>query len=128
MQRTESLTSEAEDKTKEVENIKKVLKTNGYKHWIFNTMQPRRNKANINTRETNIRQHAIVLPYISKLSEQLARIFKSYDLPVYHKPINTPRCLLVHPKDKTGKAAKFGVVYHINCQYYKGETARPLST
>ena len=72
----------------------------GYKPWIFNTIQPRRNKENVNTRETNRRQHGIGLPYISKLSEELVRILKSYDIPVYHKPINTLRSLLVHPKDK----------------------------
>ena len=74
-----------------------------------------RNKDNVNTRETNGRQHAIGLPYITKPSDQLARIFKSYDIPVYHKPINTLRSLLVYPKDKTDKAAKCGVVYDIQC-------------
>ena len=65
-------------------------------------------------------------------SEQLTRIFKSYDIPVYHKPINTLRSLLVYPKDKTDKAAKCGVVYDNQCpdcnQHNIGETARPLGT
>ena len=39
-QRAESLTSEEEDKTKEEEHIKKVVKMNGYKPWIFNTIEP----------------------------------------------------------------------------------------
>ena len=68
------------------------------------TMQIRRKKENTTT-ETSRRQHAIGLHYISKLSEQVARIFKSYDITVYHKPINTLRSLLVHPKDRTAKAA-----------------------
>ena len=106
MHRPESLVSEKEDKPKELEHIKKVLKINGYKPWIFNTMQPMRNPVNVNTRETNRRQHAIGLPYISKLSEQLARSFTSYDIPVYHKPINTLRFLLVQPKDKSDKATE----------------------
>jgi len=55
------------------------------------------------------------LPYINTLSEQLARIFKSYDIPVYYKPIKILKSLLVHPKDKTEKAAKCGVVYDIQC-------------
>ena len=105
---------------------------NGCKPWIFNTIQPRRNKENVNTRETNRRQHAIGLPYISKLSKQLARIFKSYDIPEYHKPINTLRFLLVHSKDKRDKVAKWGVVYDIQCpdcnQHCIAETARPLGT
>ncbi|KAI0215986.1 hypothetical protein LSAT2_031963 [Lamellibrachia satsuma] len=57
---------------------------------MFNITQPRRKKENTTT-ETSRRQHAIGLSYISKLSEQVARIFKSYDIPVYHKPINTLR-------------------------------------
>ena len=70
--------------------------------------------------------------FVAIQSEQLARIFQSYDIPVYHKPINTLRSLLVSSKDKTDKVAKCGVVYDIQCpdcnQHYIGETARPLST
>ena len=95
-------------------------------------MQPKRNKQNINMRETNRRQHTMGLPYISKLSKQLARIFKFYDIPVYHKPIKILRSLLVHQKDKIDKAAKCGMVYDIQCpdcnQHYIGETVRSLGT
>ena len=63
LQWAESLVSEKEDKIKGVEHIKKVLKMKGYKPWIFNTMQPKRNHENINTKETNRRQHATGLPY-----------------------------------------------------------------
>ena len=39
---------------------------------------------------------------------------------------------MVHPKDRTAKAAKCGVVYDIQCpecdQHYIGETARTLGT
>ena len=100
-----NLITEEEDKNTEVDHIKKVLKANGYKTWMFNTTQPMRRKENTTT-ETSRRQHAIGLHYISKLSEQIARIFKSYNIPVYHKPINTLRSLLVHPNDRTAKAAK----------------------
>ena len=131
LQRAENLITEEEDKNTEVDHIKKVLKANGYKTWVFNTTQPMKRKENTTT-ETSRRQHAIGLPYISKLSEQVARIFKSYNIPVYHKPINTLRSLLVYPKDRTAKAAKCGVVYDIKCpeydQHYIGETARTLGT
>ena len=131
LQRAENLITEEEDKNIEVDNIKKVLKGNGYKTWMFNATQPMRRKENTTT-ETSRRQHAIGLPYLSKLSEQVARIVKSYNIPVYHKPINTLRSLLVHPKDRTAKAAKCGVVYDIQCpecdQHYIGETARTLGT
>ena len=88
LQRAEMLVSEKDDKTKEVEQT-------GPENERLQT-------------EDNSRQHVISLPYISKLSKQLARIFKSHDIPVYHKPIKTLRSLLVHPKDKTDKAAKCG--------------------
>ena len=74
LQRAENLITEEEDKNTEVDHIKKVLKANGYKTWMFNTTQPMRRKENTTT-ETSRRQHAIGLPYISKLSEQVARIF-----------------------------------------------------
>ena len=90
-----------------------------------------RRKENTTT-ETSRIQHTIGLSYISKLSEQVARIFKSYNIPVYHKPINTLRSFLVHPKDRTAKAANCGVLYDIQCpecdQHYIGETARKLGT
>ena len=114
LQRADNLITKEEDKNTEVDHIKEVLKANGYKTWMFNTTQPMRRKENTTT-ETSRRQHAIGLPYISKLSEQVEMIFKSYNIPVYHKPINTLRSLLVHPKDRTAKAAKCGVVYDIQC-------------
>ena len=46
-----------------------------------------------------------------------------------HKPHNTIRELLVHPKDKTPKEKKCGALYPIPCdtceEFYVGETARP---
>ena len=103
-------------------------KANSYKTWMFNTTQPMRRKENTTT-ETSRRQHAIGLPYISKLSEQLARIFKSYNILVYHKPTNTLSSLLIHPKDRTSKCA---AVYDIQCpkcdQHCIGEIARTLGT
>ena len=71
LQRAESLTSEDEDKSKEVEYINNVLKMNRYKPWIFNTAQPLRNMDNVYTRETNRRQHAIRLPYITLRNDKI---------------------------------------------------------
>ena len=94
---------------------------NSYKAWILYTMQPSSNKQNVN----------MVCPTLSKLSEQLARIFKSYDISVYHKIITTLSSLLVYLKDKTDKAAKCRVVYDITCsvynQHYIGDTVSPLA-
>ena len=49
-----------------------------------------------------------------------------------HKPVNTLRKLLVHPKDKQKKERISGVVYGVHCEgencqeYYIGETEQPL--
>ena len=74
---------------------------------MFNTTQPIRRKENTTT-ETSRRQHAIGLPYISKLSEHVAWIFKTYNIPVYHKPINTLRSLLVHQKTEQQRQQSVG--------------------
>ena len=50
----------------------------------------------------------------------------------YHKPFNTLRSTLVHPKGKTPDHKKCGVVYEMQCPecpaLYVGETARTLET
>ena len=72
---------------------------------------------------------SIGLPYIHGTSEKLARISRAHDVGVYHRPINTIRSLLVHPKDKTPDLQKCGVVYQITCpqcqHLYVGKPAEP---
>ena len=74
--------------------------------------------------------HPQPLPYVKGLSERLARTFRKFKTKVYHKPINTIRSQLVHPKDKTTIDKKCAVIYHIDCdvcdEEYVGETARAL--
>ena len=47
---------------------------------------------------------------------------------MYHKPVNTLRSKVVHPKDKTPLKNKCGTIYHITCDNdtYIGESKRPL--
>ena len=72
------------------------------------------------------------MPYVQGISEKLTRIFKEHGVGTYHKPYNTIKSLLVHPKDKTPDMNKCGVVYEIACpecdEKYIGETARAMST
>ena len=72
------------------------------------------------------------LPYIQGLSEQLSRTYQSHGVYLFHKPNNTIRSMLVHPKDKTPKEKLCGTIYHITCDddthhTYIGEAKRPLS-
>ena len=75
---------------------------------------------------------SVGLPYVRGTSEKLARIFKNHGVGTYHKPFNTLRSILVHPKDKTPDAKKCGVVYEVQCpqcpEQYVGETGRTLET
>jgi hypothetical protein len=73
--------------------------------------------------------------YIKSLAEPLKRIFATEGIPVYFKPRNTIRQLLVSPKDKTDKGDTCGPLYKIQCEgskrekcdkTYIGETERTL--
>ena len=108
--------------------MKHALRTNQYEEWAFETPRAKpRDKPRPNRARTSID-----LPYIHGTSEKLARIFRAHDVGVYHRPINTIRSLLVHPKDKTPDLQKFGVVYQVTCpqcqHLYVGETGRTLAT
>ena len=65
-------------------------------------------------------------------SEALTRVFKAHGVGTYHRPINTIRSILVHPKDKTPDSQKCGLVYQVECPEcpltYIGETDRMLAT
>ena len=78
----------------------------------------------------NKEQPPIGIPYIKGISEPIQRVFRKHGVSIYHKPINTIRQLLVHPKDKTNREQKTGVIYQIDCETckgtYIGETARTL--
>ena len=71
------------------------------------------------------------VPYVAGLSEQLGRVYKAKNIYMYHKPANTLRSKVVHPKDKTPLENKCGTIYHITCDNdpnhtYIGESKRPL--
>ena len=70
------------------------------------------------------------LPYMQGTSEALTRVFKAHGVGTYHRPINTIRSILVHPKDKTPDAQKCGLVYQVECPKcpltYIGKTGRML--
>ena len=72
------------------------------------------------------------LLYVMGLPEQLSQTYQSYGVYLFHKPSNTIRSMLVHPKDKTPQDKLCGTIYHITCDddthhTYIGETKRPLS-
>ena len=112
-----------------MKHLRSVLQNNNYKPWIFKTplgttYKPR---GTANKGGSSI---SVPLPYIQGVSETLTRDFKKQGVCTYHKPVNTIRQQLVHPKDPTPMEKKCGVVYKIQCgdceEAYIGETARPF--
>ena len=123
--------SEPEDVREELKHVKKVLTVNGYKKWLLQI--PKKNAREEDPTEgPTANKCPVCIPYISRLSEQLQRVFRLYGIPSYHKPCNTLRSLFVSPKDKSKKEKQCGVVYSIRCseceQEYVSETARMLGT
>ena len=60
-----------------------------------------------------MKKYSVVLPYVRGISEQLRRVFRSFDMLEYFKPSNTLQQLLVWPKVKGDKGKVVGPVYHI---------------
>ena len=62
-----------------------------------------------------VKKYPVVLLYVRGISEQLRRVFRSFDIPAYFKPTNTLWQLLVWPKGTVEKEKVVGPVYHITC-------------
>ena len=115
LHRAEHLVSEEEDKAKEVQHTQNALLANGYKRWTFKVPSRPSPTSQENSTSETIRPISVGLPYVSGLSEHLSRVFRAQDIRTYHKPYNTLRSILVHPKDRTSTEKKTGVVYDITC-------------
>ena len=132
MNRCEEIVTEEEDKEEERGIIMKALEDCGYPRWtvkkVKDDMKKKVQKKGNNKQENDVKSKGmVVLPYVSGLSEKLARIFKKRGIVTAMKPQSTLKSLLVHPKDKTDP--KEGV-YTIDCKgcdkKYVGETKRKL--
>ena len=129
--RIEELVTEEEDKQKELKHVKKALKRCGHPNWVLNG----RKKKNKQKEEKVERRGKVVLPYVKGTSEELARIFKRYDIETIHKPSTTIKNMLCNKmKDKVETLDKTGAVYYTECKKktcneekkndYVGETDR----
>ncbi len=69
-------------------------------------------------------------PYVSKVSEKVAKPFKEYGIKTVHKPSSTIKNILFNYKDRIHDLDKSGLVYEINCkkheEEYVGETDGPM--
>lgn len=149
MHRAGTIVSNEAERSKEVEHIKSALRVNSYPEWMFeekkakdgdgedivdseplDTSQAVENQDTPSTVTVKKKVYPVVIPYVKGVSEQLRRTFKRFEVPLYFKPSNTLRQLLVRPKDPLAKEKVVGPVYHIPCEEcpasYIGETERSL--
>ena len=129
--RAKEFVTTSEDQECELKHVHNALRTNGYTEWALVVPKQKPKTKPASTNKGNTRPPSIGLPYVQGLSERLSKTFRQHGVSVYHKPVNTLRSILVHPKDKTPKYKKCGVIYEITCDQdpahvYIGETKRPL--
>ena len=131
------LTTEEEDRKKEMESIKSALRVCGYPDWAFKKVEDmmkgntkKEKKDPKKKDQEKQRQKLITLPYVEGLSETAARIFKKYQVSCAFKPGNTIRQQLFKLKDKADPLKMSDAIYQIECkdceQKYIGETGLPL--
>ena len=136
LDRKDHIVKEELEKEEEVRHITKALKQNKYPKWAIDLAKQKHSETKDKVKQkkgkesTNTPKQLIVLPYISKTSEHLAKIYKEFGITTAMKPATTLRSMLVHPKDKISKENTSGVVYEIPCKNcnrsYIGETGRNL--
>ncbi|XP_066018930.1 uncharacterized protein [Pocillopora verrucosa] len=129
MLRAQTLVTENEDRTRETQHVKQALKMNNYPEWMLTIPHPKSTTEDTEEPQNEKKIYAST-PYIKGISERLQRAFKSHDVTLIHKPVNSLRSQLVRVKDTTVNLKKCGTVYQIHCEKcnkeYVGETARAL--
>ena len=88
--------------------MKRVLTVNRFTKWSFQIPKKKVTEETNETEAPTANKHPACIPYISELSDQLQRVFRSHGIPSYHKHFNTLRFLLVNPKDKSRKENSMG--------------------
>ena len=125
--RIKELVTEEKDKKEEMRHVRKALKRCGHPNWTL--FRKERKKT---PQEKVERRGKVVLPYVKGKSENLARIFKRYDIETIHKPTTKIKNLICNNlKDKVEDLDKTGAVYYNWCKKHKkkdyvGKTERVL--
>ena len=129
--RAKIISSNQETLNQEFQHIRRALQAFQFAHWTLNQLQHKfeRNHhsnqdSNHNSNSThtdnsinNNRNITIVVPYIQGTGERFKTVFKAKGIQVHFKGTNTPRTLLITPKDKDKKFHKIGVIYYFKCPH-----------
>ena len=114
LNRAKNIPSTEEEALRETKRVMEALTANNYPaSFIHNGHQPNRQQ------EVND-------------TDQIAKVLRSFNIKVAHKPIRTMSNILKKPKDKIEKEATRGIVYKIKCKdcdcVYIGQTSRALKS
>ena len=128
--RKENIITEEEDKIKEDDHIKKVLKVNNYPDWALKERKKKPPKTTEEEEEEN--RGRIMIPYLKGISEKIAREFKRYNITTIHKPVQKLKQSVCNMKDRIDPLDRSCVVYKFDCKpckpirNYVGHTKNPL--
>ena len=127
--RADNLIRDNKEKTKEIHNIIKTLKDNGFPRNHCNHHQYLKNNKHTQTAQY---QTYTSIPYVRGVSEPIKRILTQVGIGVALKPINTLSTIIRKPKDPVCFDKTSGLVYEIACRdcdaVYIGETGRSIRT
>ena len=129
MHRASSIPSTNGEKLKEIGYVTKALKTNGFPdNFIRSVTTP----ATGSKSDSEERRKRMSIPYISGISEKIARCLRQSKIDVSFKPVNKISTILPRPKDPVEQLEKCGVAYNIKCREcslsYVGQTKNSLQT
>jgi len=106
MERSQCLVSDVVDREQEEVNIEDALRKCGYPKCSFDKVKSQMQQRKQKTQKKQDQlpsQSLVVIPYVKRTSETVARIMRKYNVPCAMKPCETLRNILVHPKDKDDK-------------------------
>ena len=112
--RAKTVSSNQKALDQELQHIRRALWACQFPNWALNQLQQKFQKNNQPNHDTNHdnnstqttntnsnnRNITIVVPYIQETGERVKKVCKSKGIQVHFKGTNTPRTLLVTPKDK----------------------------
>jgi len=93
--RAKTLVSEDDDRLQEIQHVKQALKANNFPDWMLSILHTESGMRESQESRNKKRVYTSV-PYIKGISECLQSAFKTHEVTIVHKPVNSLRSHLVH--------------------------------
>ena len=112
LERSQCLVTEIENRKQEDLHVEETLRACGYPKWTFNKVrcqiESKRDKKTRKQRDSSQRP-MVVIPYVENVSEAVAKILRTHNVPVAMKPYKTLKTISTKLKlyiQKTNKRRK----------------------